>query len=217
MMPWNSLRNALLRQFATAGWAGVVGVALIMFALAFSFSGNREREAQLADITHQRTELASDLARGTQSEVSPREILDRFRQSFPPASGLPDILLQLDASARKNGLAPRRADYGDSAESSENSSKDSGFRRMRISMPVKGSYAALRGWLSDALADAPTLSIEAIELQRPTIAAAELDAQVRLIVYMRDEPSGPAPRALSRKTGEQGDESRPAATAKVMP
>lgn len=188
MIPWHSIRNALLRQFASAGWAGVIGIALLMFALAFAFSGNRERETQLADIARQRAELATDLARGTQSEASPREILDRFRQSFPPASGLPDILLQLDASARKNGLAPRRADYGDSAESSENNSKDSGFRRMRISMPVKGSYAALRGWLSDALAEAPTLSIEAIELQRPTIAVAELDAQVRLIIYMRGQP-----------------------------
>ncbi|MDP5241116.1 hypothetical protein Q9Q94_16360 [Uliginosibacterium sp. 31-16] len=181
-----------MHQLINAGWAGVIGMALVMFATAFDFSGNRDRKAELAGITSQRAELAMQLRSGTQSEASPREILARFYQGFPAANNLPEILLQLDASARKQGLAPRRADYGDSAENgielngeARDSIRGADTRRVRISMPVKGSYSALRAWLIDALETVPTLSIEAIELQRPNIQQTELDAQVRLVVYLR--------------------------------
>ncbi|WP_157288430.1 GspMb/PilO family protein [Uliginosibacterium gangwonense] len=184
------VRTAFLRQLSKIGWAGILGVALFMFAVAFAYSGNRERQVQLAEIARQRQDLAAQLTREHKPETSPREILEQFKQSLPVPEMLPDILLQLDTRARQYGLAPSRADYSESIVTGNTNDKGSAnkFRRVRISMPVKGSYAAVRDWLADVLESVPGLSVDAIEFQRKDMSQTVLDAQIRLAVYMRGQP-----------------------------
>jgi len=193
-----SLRGVLLRQLAGMGAAGIIGITLGVFALAFAWSGNRELNQQIAEVSQQRAALAHTLAHGVTSGPAPREQLAQFQAGLPPRSALPDILLQLDASAREHGLSPQRADLvevrgGAQATTPSDSSAPAGaspqnWQRLRITLPLKGSYTALRGWLSAARTEIPGLAIDTLDLQRQKIGDEQLDARVQLIVYLRRQP-----------------------------
>lgn len=193
-----SLRGMLLRQLAGMGWAGIGGITLGMFALAFALSGNGDLRRELADVAHQRSELAHSLSHANAAGPSPREQLAQFQDGLPPRSALPDILLQLDASAREHGLAPQRADLaevrgGTEATTTANGSAPAAstpqnWQRLRITLPLKGSYTALRDWLSAARTEIPGLALDSLDLQRQKIGDDQLDARVQLTVYLRRQP-----------------------------
>lgn len=192
MKAWVTVRLVLLRYLARMGWAGILGAGLGMFALAFFYSGNRERENQLLDLARQRQALVAQINHEYKNEMSPQLILNQFVQRLPASSSLPDILLQLDTRARRYGLSPSRAEYSESALSGSGSGAgtkvvNGKFRKIRISMPVKGEYAAVRDWLVDALASIPGLSVDALDFQRKDMNQPMLDVQIHLAVYMRGQ------------------------------
>lgn len=179
MSPWTQLASRLQREVLRAGWAGVAGLALLGFALSFEFSGNAERHDQLASLADARTALAARARQPASTQSSPREQLQQFQQRFTAASKLPEVLLALQKSARTQGLTAQRAEYAEASE------RLHGLRQIRISLPVKGSYAALRAWLDAALIEHPALSLDALEIQRKHMGDIQLDAQVRLTLFLR--------------------------------
>src|SRR5207247_1260076 len=63
-----------------------------------------------------------------------------------------------------------------------------GLWAYRVTLPVRGSYAQLRGFLGVLLTSMPTASIDALRFERKKAADTQLEAQVRVTLHAR--PSG---------------------------
>jgi hypothetical protein len=55
----------------------------------------------------------------------------------------------------------------------------------RVTLPVRGSYAQVRQFVGHLLKDMPTASLDAVRFDRRKAGDAQLEAQVRLTIYLR--------------------------------
>src|SRR2546426_470246 len=83
--------------------------------------------------------------------------------------------------ARSGALAPAGGE-------SRLERRASGLWASRVTLPVRGSYAQLRGFLGVLLTSMPTASIDALRFERKKAADTQLEAQVRVTLHTR--PSG---------------------------
>jgi hypothetical protein len=174
------LQEALLRSFRAAGWAGVLGIALLGFALSFDLSGNRAL-ADEADALQRQTH-ALRRAKPAPLAESERARLERFYAGFPPADELPDILVRLSGYALARGVHLDKADYRSAAESG------TPLEKVSLELPARGTYPVLRAWLSDVLDEMPEVAVAGLSLKRQGIASGEVEAQLRLVIYLRRAP-----------------------------
>jgi Tfp pilus assembly protein PilO len=63
-----------------------------------------------------------------------------------------------------------------------------GLERLRVTMPVTGSYAQLRRFIGAALAHDPALSLDAIKLRRVSPMAVEVEAELQWSLHGRAAP-----------------------------
>jgi hypothetical protein len=56
--------------------------------------------------------------------------------------------------------------------------------RYEITLPLKGSYAQIRGFVADVLAAVPAAVLDEVNLRREGVDSARLDARVRLTLYV---------------------------------
>lgn len=63
-----------------------------------------------------------------------------------------------------------------------------GLERLRVTMPVSGSYAQLRRFIAAALAHDPALSLDAVKLRRASPLAAEVEAELQWSLHGRAAP-----------------------------
>ena len=61
---------------------------------------------------------------------------------------------------------------------------DSRLARYQITLPVTGSYAQLRGFVGQVLADVPAAALEEITLRRESVSSPRLEARIRLTLYL---------------------------------
>ena len=168
-----------MRQVVGVGVIGVVGLGLLAFAASFELSANRSLRAQVLEAEQQGQSMAARAAAGLAPKRSDRQILDQFYADFPSRASLPDTLLALDKQARKHGLSPYKASYRELKESG------TPLKRVRVDIPLRGDYAALRSWLDEVHVQMPLLAIESLQLRRADIKLGELEATVSFAVFMR--------------------------------
>jgi hypothetical protein len=60
-----------------------------------------------------------------------------------------------------------------------------GLERLRVTMPVTGSYAQVRRLISAALAHDPALSLDAVKLRRVSPMSADVDAELQWSLHGR--------------------------------
>ena len=63
--------------------------------------------------------------------------------------------------------------------------KGAGLAAYRVTLPVRGSYAQVRQFVGRVLKDMPTASLDAVRFERSKAGDAQLEAQVRLTIYLR--------------------------------
>ena len=63
-----------------------------------------------------------------------------------------------------------------------------GLERLRVNMPVTGSYAQVRRFIAAALAHDPALSLDAVKLRRASPMAAEVEAELQWSLHGRAAP-----------------------------
>lgn len=175
--PW--WRSDAQRIVRSAGWAGVLGAALTAFAVAFDISGNRPL-AEEADALYRQTR---SLLRQQRHAVTPppteRERLDAYYGAFPAGDGLPDLLVRIHGYALARGLAADKAEYRSTPLTG------TPLEQVALELPLHGCYAALRLWLGDLQAELPAVAVDGLQLKRAEIGAEELDARVRLVIFLR--------------------------------
>jgi len=173
---------ARLREKVEAiGTAGVVGLALLVFAVTLYATAvaplgqERARLRAEADRMRDRLQMSGSPAgaKGTLAEQ-----LATFYAFFPPPQSSPDWLGKIHAAARAKGLVLQSGEYR------LERSPDLRLARYQITLPVTGSYAQLRGFIGQVLADVPAAALEEITLRRESVASPRLDARIRLTLYL---------------------------------
>jgi Type II secretion system (T2SS), protein M subtype b len=165
---------ALDRLVRALGWPGLAGVAALLLAAVAVAAGQRW-DAQAVALQAEARELRAK-ARPAAAAPAPLSA-QQWQAALPTAAGrqqrLAD-LLELGMRLELNG-----------ARTEHRLSTADGLERLRVTMPVTGSYAQLRRFIAAALANDPALSLDAIKLRRASPLSAEVDAELQWSLHGR--------------------------------
>jgi Tfp pilus assembly protein PilO len=180
----SALIERLREEAERLGRSGVVGIALVAFALAFYFSAVAQLESERAALAGEAGRLEQRPHAGQAAEKgTPAEQLATFYAFLPPPQSSPDWLGRIHAAAKANGLVLRSGEYRLERAAEQR------FARYQITLPVAGSYAQIRGFVGQMLADVPAAALEEITLRRESASSPTLEARIRLTLYLGREAS----------------------------
>jgi hypothetical protein len=166
----------LRRLLDLLGPFGVAGLGIFVFCLPFYFGSVVPAEREVA----RRNALAAQRGRLPVQPVAAPEgtaELERFYRRFPTFDGLQGELEAVYAHARASKLQLAQGEY--------RLEKGAGLAAYRVTLPVRGSYAQLRQFVGRVLKDMPTASLDAVRFERRKPGDTQVDAQVRLTIYLR--------------------------------
>ncbi len=106
----------------------------------------------------------------------------RFHNLFPGVGELADQLEAVYALARAARLELHQGEYRLEAPGP-------GLAAYRITLPLRGTYPQVREFVSGVLEKMPVVSVDAVRFERKKVGDAQLEAQVRLTLYLRP-PAG---------------------------
>ena len=166
----------LRRLLDALGPAGIAGLGMLVFCVPFYFSALVPVEREVAKrgaAAAQRTRLP------VQAVSAPDGVaeLERFYRRFPTLDGLQGELEAVYAHARASKLQLSQGEY--------RLEKGAGLAAYRVTLPVRGSYGQLRQFVGRVLKDMPTASLDAVRLERRKAGDVQVEAQVRLTIYLR--------------------------------
>jgi len=180
----NSLPERL--RFAAANLAPLPLFAVLLVAAAgyLQLALLPAREAAIESTEHRLAVVERNARRAAleqhSTRTTPEEARQRLLAAFPETAALSAELGRLVELAEKQGLMLSGGDYR------LQPAKDGAlFDRYQLTLPVKGDYRAVRTYLKRVRADFPGLAIEDIALRRDSIASAEIEAQLRFVVFAR--------------------------------
>ena len=173
------LRLAWHRSLQGVGWAGMLGLALLLLAAGLgmsSWSAWRERQAVLVDL----------LARQSLSIVPQDASLTDAAAATVAGIALPlrsdtHVLIgRLHAIAVKQQLQWQTADYRFRDATADN------VARLEVQGTLKGPYPQLRAWLTDVKTAIPTVVLQEVRFSRPSAEVPEVDAKLVLAIPLQD-------------------------------
>ena len=169
----------LLRRHAPTLALGL-GLALAAAALLVNTLAIRPLEEQL-----QALEQAQEQRRNSQQAQlqgqrggGPQQQLAAFYAHFEQGGSLTAMLARLHAVAKASGLEMARGEYR------LNTSADRRLDRYQVTLPISGSYKAIRVFVSRALRELPTLSLDLVQFQRQSIAEGAVEAQISFTFHL---------------------------------
>jgi hypothetical protein len=141
------------------------------------------REAAIEEGERRLASLERSARRATmesQTErVTPEDTRQRLLDRFPSEDQLNAELGRLLELATKEGLQVPTGDYRLVP------GKDGLFDRYVLNLPVKGSYQTIRRYVAAVRQEFPDLAVEDISLRRENIGSADVEAQLRFILFGR--------------------------------
>ena len=177
---------ALQRLVDRLGWPGLAGLACLLLALLLQATVGSSLRQQREDLRGQVAALRDRLKLGEGGRAarddSTAAQLRRFHATFPTVPTAPDWLYEINAAARRSGIVLSAGEYR-----LEQRGQDV-LRRYAIVLPVRGSYAQVRSFVEAALAAVPSAALDDIEMRREAASDVQLDARIRMTLYLRDAP-----------------------------
>lgn len=164
--------KALQRLLQALGPAGVAGLGVLFFCGPFYFSALAPARAELARRSVP-APAKTPAQRGFEGED-----LKAFYSRFPSVERLAGELDTLYAHAKVANVQLLQGEYR----------MDSGggaLAAYHVTLPVRGSYPQVRQFVGRVLKDMPTTSLDGLRFERKKAADAQLEAQVRLTIYLR--------------------------------
>lgn len=164
------LTNRLNRQLALLGMPGVAGIGLLLFCLAFYFSGIRPLEINIA----QHRQLISEQF---PARAETRADWRKLRAILPAKEDADRKIEKIHALAASNQVKLKVGEYRDETF------KGAQLVARHLSFSVKGDYFQVRRFLSEILTQIPTLSLDAVQFQKPNSSGA-LETRIALSLYV---------------------------------
>lgn len=166
---------------ARLGWPGLLGLALLAGSVAVCLAVVKPMDAEVAQLRDQ----AAQLARRGAPAAAPARVKD-WREDLPGGHQAYGRLARLFQAAAEAGLALDEGSYRTQFESALQG--QAGLGRLVISLPVGGDYAAVRGFLAQALNQDPAIALENLRLTREAMSETELAADMRFALYLGGRP-----------------------------
>lgn len=159
------------------GWPGVAGLAALGLAVAVALLSQRwDTQAAALQAEAQALRAKARPATATAGPVS----VQQWQAALPTAATRQQRLADLLELAIRLDLNGARTEHR--LASSE------GLDRLRVSMPLTGSYAQIRRFIGAALAHDPALSLDAIKLRRVSPVSIDIDAELQWSLHGRAAP-----------------------------
>jgi hypothetical protein len=174
----------LQRLLRALGRAGVLGIGVLIACGGFWSSALAPLQTELAAQRLAAERLRARAAFQPVSASGRAEELRRFYSLFPEPGQLNGQIERLHRLGRGAGLDLAQGEY-------RLERRTTGLWAYKVTLPVRGTYGQLRGFLSAVLKDMPIASIDALRFERKRAADTQLEAQVRLTVYA--QPPGELP------------------------
>ena len=171
-----SMRRDLLGLPAAAGAGGLAMCLALYFSAVQPAQQRRDAARQKAIALQQRAAQAR--AAPGEKAMPLEQRLAAFYRNFPTEHEATDALGKIAAIARRDGLVLQQAEY--------KAERDKGGKltRFQMSLPLKGEYPTIRRFLSDIHAELPTVSLEQVQFERRKVGDSQVEAQVRLVLYL---------------------------------
>jgi hypothetical protein len=179
VLPWVRRKSWPLRS--RVGTLGVLGAGLLLLGTGLGVAQAllHERSAQaLLALETEATNLGA-LTRQVQAS-RPRSAAETLG-ALPPADTRLRDLRALFELAALHRLDLERSDLQLS------SVPTSALSSVVMTLPLRGSYANLKGFAGDALKRLPHLALQDLRMERPDIGSSDIRARVRLALYYRGE------------------------------
>jgi hypothetical protein len=159
----------LRRLLDALGPAGVAGIGVLLFCLPFYFSALAPAQVRLETI---------QTIPVKEKREEPDTELERFYGRFPRVDRLHVELEALYAHARASQVQLLQGEY-------RLESHAGALTAYHVTLPVRGNYQQLRQFVGRVLKDMPMASLDALRFERRKAADAQLEAQLRLTIYLR--------------------------------
>ncbi len=179
-----SLRWIARREVSRLQWRGLVGAALIVFAIGFALSTLLPAQRRAAELKDEIGELRTRLRSvGDSAAVAPPRAtqIENFYAFFPHVDTLPDWIGRIHTAAARHGLTLESGDYLLERR------KDARLVQYQVTLPVRGSYGDIRGFVAEVLEKVPAAALDDVVLKRESIGTPALEARIRWVVYMSGE------------------------------
>lgn len=168
------LPQRLQAMLGLPGLAAVALLGLTMLFVALALGPLERRNLELDDSlsrASRRMSAAGDVPGGSAVRLA------AFYNYFKDSPQSVDALSKLQAAAAQSGLEIRSADYR---------LQETGTRieRYEVLLPVTATYAQLREFLRNALAQVPVLSLDSVSVRKQKAGDAQVQAEVRLTLHL---------------------------------
>lgn len=192
--------TALINILKRLGGPGLLGLALLGGAFWVERQWVPQQQAQAEKIESDARRLRHDLqvkaeeatkahASGADQHpelASPKEAWATLWLGLPDAGRRVELQKGVLLAARDAGLSISAVQYNGQFESWLDKSASQGLWRQHMTMPVEGSYKAIKSWLDRLLAE-PALSIDTLDIQRSDVMSDRVKAQVAVSLWWRQE------------------------------
>jgi hypothetical protein len=170
----------VLRRLGRLGWPGALGLLALLVAggleLGLVQRWHQEQQTLEAQAEQLQRQLRLQRASGAAAAQGTPE---QWRAGLPGPELRQQRLADLLEAALRAGVSTPRTEHRLSVDA------NTGLERLRVSMPVQGSYATLRAYLEQALRQDPALSLDGLKLRRSHPASAELEAELQWSLHGR--------------------------------
>lgn len=166
------------------GVAGVIGILFLSIVPGYYWTVIRPLQKELAERSDQQRELLDQRSPNNQSQIRAQQLdarLRAFHDFFPTRDTAPNWIAQISQAADAVKIRLERGNYQTAVQ------KGQSPIALRITLPVKGSYAQIRQFVAGALQNVPTLALDGITFQRKSPRDGELEAEVRFSLFLTDE------------------------------
>jgi hypothetical protein len=176
------LRRRLAYAFMRLGLPGVFGLALLLGAAGYALAILLPTVAQVDKLDQRIADATIKLQTAKDARaaapLTPTEQLLAFYQAFPKGATVPDLLGKIYAIAGEQKLSLEIGEYV------LTKSRSGRLDQFRITFPVKGSYPQIRKFVGAALATAPALALESIQMKRDKVGDGVADARIVFLLYL---------------------------------
>ena len=164
-----------MKDLKTLGWPGLTGGLALLLALALMALDERSHadaaRLKAAAKTLQLRPIVVAAAGAASAPLTPQQWVARL----PPSSQRQQRLADLLDLAIQMGLQGVRTEH--------RLSSSDGIERLRVTMPVSGSYAQVRRLIEGALTSDPALSLDALKIRRAYPQATEVEAELQWSMF----------------------------------
>lgn len=175
----NTLRWHLNQWARRLGTSGLVGLGLLAAALLLQLiqveSRQRATLAQHEKLTKLRLAAVTHNADPAPAPLNPLAML-------PPTGEASQLIGELEQLARAHGLALPRGQYSVAPQAGTT------LARWQLVLPIEAPYPALHAFIAASLERLPNLTLDEIKLKRDRIENSELQAELRLSLFVEAAP-----------------------------